>query len=505
MKNFIKKHKFGIVAVILSMIMGVLYCLAKRVFHVDESLTFALTNAPGGWVSYDAFGWFEKDTWSVYTVADTFNYSRVFTNQTYDVHPPLYYCILHTIMSFFPYRFSLWFGFGVNLIFFLLDMVIIYYLIYKFTNKDIIGALAVLLFGFNYHILSGVNFLRMYMASSFFALLFLLFALRVLNKEGNKYVNLIGLLISTMCGGLTHYQFYMIMASICLCIGLCLLIEKRWFDLIGSALSVVLACVLNVFVIFKATLEKHLLVGHTYTAKESLKELGIPFDRLLYFMKNSWGGFLQISISIILLIVFIIFVVKKIGDKKKNINCLIIIGSYLIGFLIISKTSSFVTERYLIHLEAIGVIGNVLGLYTLLNEKLDIKILCLALAVMVTLNTNINYVNVNIKYKPSWDFASEHQDDIAYIVTDGNKVDYQVNTLFLDLRWYIATAISQTDKELTYPTTKNYVLYIDRNIDEKEALEYVKSQCEDKDVEFVIEKQENIKTSYFDVYTMTFK
>ena len=45
----------------------------------------------------------------------TFNYASVYYNQRGDVHPPLYYMLLHTICSVFQGRFSKWFGLGLNI------------------------------------------------------------------------------------------------------------------------------------------------------------------------------------------------------------------------------------------------------------------------------------------------------------------------------------------------------------------------------------------------------
>ena len=45
-----------------------------------------------------------------------FDYVNVWRNQTNDVHPPLYYALIHTICSVFPNKFSKWFAAGINVI-----------------------------------------------------------------------------------------------------------------------------------------------------------------------------------------------------------------------------------------------------------------------------------------------------------------------------------------------------------------------------------------------------
>lgn len=503
MKDFIKKHKFGIIAIFVSMVVAILFCLSKRDFHIDESLTFALSNADGGWVSFETYGWYTKETWSTYMVFEPFNYQRVFYNQYWDVHPPLYYCLIHTLMSLFTYKFTIWFGLVINLGFLFLDLIFIYLIIDKFVKNDLISALGALLFGLNKHVLDCVIFIRMYMMSSFFVLLFLYVALRIINKEGNKRANIIFLFISVICGGLTHYQFYMIIASISLCIAIYLAIKKRWFDLISSFVAVLAAGLINVFAIFKGTLY-HLSVNgydtHVGNAISGLESLWISKERLAYFLSNSWGGYFELALSIIFVVISIIFIIK---DKKKELELpLILLFSYLIGFTVIMKTSSFYSSRYLLPVESIGMIGNLLSIYYLSKDKLDIKTMSLIFVVMIVLNIDFSTVINNINTTPSWIFAKEHQEDSAIVVTDNKASDDAINVLFTNLMWYKKTGITQLDKDL--PLSKQeYILYIQQSLDEDEALEYIKNQFKDSTGLNII-KQDIVNKEYY-IYILSFE
>lgn len=46
---------------------------------------------------------------------EQFKYDSVYQNQINDLSPPLHSMILHTICSFFPEQFSLWFSFSINI------------------------------------------------------------------------------------------------------------------------------------------------------------------------------------------------------------------------------------------------------------------------------------------------------------------------------------------------------------------------------------------------------
>lgn len=43
-----------------------------------------------------------------------FDYASVYYNQTQDVHPPVFYFLLHTVCSLFPGSFTKWTGLGLN-------------------------------------------------------------------------------------------------------------------------------------------------------------------------------------------------------------------------------------------------------------------------------------------------------------------------------------------------------------------------------------------------------
>lgn len=504
MKEFIKKHKFGITAVIISMIAAILFCLSKRDFHIDESLTFALSNAEGGWVNYETYGKYSCSIWHGYEVKDPFNYKNVFTNQYWDVHPPLYYCLIHTLMSFFPNRFSIWFGLIINLVFYLFNLIIIYILLNKYTKNDLLSALGVLFYGLNKNVLNCVIFIRMYMLSSFFVLCFLAFALRIIDKEGNEYINLLLLLLTVIDGGLTHYQFYMIIASLSLCVAIYLIFKKRWFDLISSFICVVCAGLLNVFVIFKGT-QYHLTVNgngtHVGTAINNLESLSISSDRLSYFISNSFSGYFGLILSIVLLVVLLVLSIK---NKRKDLEVpLVLISSYLLGFVVIMKTSSFLSNRYLIPVEIIGIISIFLSIYYLFKDKLDTKKLSIIFTILILINIDFSQVINNINNKPSWEFAKEHKDYKAYIITEEGDNPSEINVLFTNLMWYTEIDITQMSKGLEFTDKENLVLYLDKDLDLDEMMDYVKSQYSGNR-QMNIEKVDIDIEAYY-IYTITFE
>lgn len=63
-----------------------------------------------------------------------FHYEIPVRNQATDVHPPFYYILLHTICSFFPGQFSMWYGIALNIILTLLSLFVLFLLLRLFIG-----------------------------------------------------------------------------------------------------------------------------------------------------------------------------------------------------------------------------------------------------------------------------------------------------------------------------------------------------------------------------------
>jgi len=134
-----------------------------------------------------------------------FDYINVYKNQIIDTHPPLYYCLLHTICSFFPGKFSKWFGGIVNTIVYTISSVLVYFICLEFFDRkrSLIIALA---YAINPGIISMITLYRMYCLLQFWVLLAVWISLnmhsvRIVRKK------MLVLVLVTLGGMLTHYYF----------------------------------------------------------------------------------------------------------------------------------------------------------------------------------------------------------------------------------------------------------------------------------------------------------
>jgi len=138
-----------------------------------------------------------------------FRYGLVSMVQSWDVHPPFFYFILHTVCSFFPGVFSKWAGIGVNMAAFCINFILLTWLAYMVSGKDRKLAFAVAaVHGCNGIIVSGVMFIRMYEWLTVFVLWCACLHVRaVIKKEIGAKKFLLPLMVVNYCGFLTQYYY----------------------------------------------------------------------------------------------------------------------------------------------------------------------------------------------------------------------------------------------------------------------------------------------------------
>jgi hypothetical protein len=121
----------------------------KQGFHEDEMATYTLSNYGQGfyhrtselentWVDSDIL----QDVLSV-SGEEKFDYKMVYENQESDVHPPMYYFIIHTLSSLFEGRFTKWIGIAPNMFFCVLSSVMVFFIARRLMKNDFTALVAV--------------------------------------------------------------------------------------------------------------------------------------------------------------------------------------------------------------------------------------------------------------------------------------------------------------------------------------------------------------------------
>lgn len=239
MKNFFSKSELRI-KIALSIALVLFLCVIgtqKERLNGDEIFTFGLANN-SQYISLDSTTLYSGDSlWSDYAdVVTPFDFTRVFSNQTKDVHPPLYYIFIHIVSSLFAV--TKWTGLSVNIIFAVACYWQLIALCECFLAKKqalFFASIAVTTMAFT----NAVMLIRMYMLLMFFTQALLLLLLHYTDKKLNLRFFL--LLFATLLGGAaTQYYFLIYAVFACGLFGVFLVSQKQWLSLFvccGTAIA----------------------------------------------------------------------------------------------------------------------------------------------------------------------------------------------------------------------------------------------------------------------------
>lgn len=214
------RKRFLILAAIIGIIhvgLVLFFGMKKEGFHEDEYYSYWSVSVPAEEMRPVNFSWnsgYGLQSRFLIKGDHRFDYKMVIQNQAQDVHPPLYYMALHTVMSLFPNSFYKWFGIMPNLLFSLVSYGCIVALFY-FMSEGIFQAreAGALLAGVVYAVapttISAVMLTRMYAMSSMWSAVYaLIFVLLMKNRQMPRLR--FGLLLGAgaltcYCSFLTHY------------------------------------------------------------------------------------------------------------------------------------------------------------------------------------------------------------------------------------------------------------------------------------------------------------
>ena len=342
----------------LQLVVASYFCTQKQGFHYDEYYSYYSSNVTHGLAPTDREWKDVAQIRSEFKVmeGEQFRYGMVKIMQSYDVHPPLYYMILHTVCSLFPGIFSKWFGLGINLIFFVVCFWLLAYIGYHIFHKNkVMTAVLCLLFGFQVGVLSGITFIRMYMMLTMWCLGIVVWHIPTW-KKGIKLTvpNGIALFLLVIAGFLTHYYYavflFFLAAYTCL---------YHWWGRKDFKGSVLYGCVVCMGMV-AAVIYYPSCLGHIFRGYRGTEAVGAFFDikntalRINFFTElmnqSVFGG----ALWFFLLVVTVLFLASLRRGKVKEMGKEIIrkhqgylqIGFTTIGyFLVVAKTALLNAEE----------------------------------------------------------------------------------------------------------------------------------------------------------------
>lgn len=487
-----KKRKIGnIVLYCIFAIFMIIVLHNKKNMHVDEVFSYGLANNNEGTVMAieDGVTYYpSNEPWIDYMTVDSehcFDYINVWENQALDVHPPLYYMILHTICSFFPDSFSLWFAGLINIVFAIATLFFVRKMVILLTENELINWLVSIAFICSAGILSSVTFLRMYILAMFWVTAFSYLIIKQIGEKNTvrTYLFIMGI---TLGGALTHYYciVYIIFCSVAY--GLYLLYSRDWKATGWFCLTQIMAALTSI-IIFPAMIEHVLSSGRGNQSVSNFidNSLIVSLKRMQKYFSivdtQLFGGiFIYIFLFLILFLLTIrkeTFKRLKLERKVTVIRYLCIIIPVVLYFLLISKIAVYLTDRYMVPIYAVLSTVVFCGIYEcihMLKRRQYVYLFSILIVIMIVNSwKNINWQYLYQESETLMKNASDYSDvDCVYIY----DATWKLNSSYYEVSKYHSVTFVKNDKlDLlnNLGEEQKYHLIVMTTGDDEEILKYI--------------------------------
>lgn len=257
----------------------------KKDIHIDDQKDEYLDNC-NKWISGSVL----KDYITVQE-GERFSYKSVYYNQTLDHHPPLYYFLLHTISSFFPNKFSFWYGYFLSCIFLVITQIFLYKLALLVTkgNKPCMALMVCLLYAAGLGSVSTFIFIRMYSLVTAITVIHIYFQFKLYYSEDfNIKKCILPVIITGLLGLLSHNMFAVIMGTCTACICIWLLFRKKIKKMFIYGFSM-LGTLGIFFIIYPSTLTQ-IFKFNSVKSKAAMASI-VQFKKFLTYVTGQNLGF----------------------------------------------------------------------------------------------------------------------------------------------------------------------------------------------------------------------
>ncbi len=391
MKLSNKTYNFILLILLILQIVTICFFATQKCgYHQDEYYSYFSSNRSLGFY-YPDREWVSRDTIHdefVVKKGEGFQYGLVSLVQSWDVHPPLFYDLLHTVCSLSPGIFSKWQGIIVNLTGFVLSYILLYKIAGNVGMTKYLRLVVLFAYGFNPMTISCVLFLRMYMLLTVFVLLSTLCHMKLISliKEHYMELDMYGaldkekdtsfskefsmymavLIVADFLGFMTQYYYliFMVMIGFFFCLWFLILIpvkkvaqefldnEKYRLGVFNRLKYVIFyaagsgAALAAGVLIYPASLS-HIFRGYRgQEAVTAFTDNSNIIERLEFFLglvgKYLFSGMWGLLAGLVIFAVIALFFFIRIKGEKDTLHIAhirIIAGTITIYFLIVAKTA----------------------------------------------------------------------------------------------------------------------------------------------------------------------
>ncbi len=343
----------------------------------------------------------DAKTYATIGKEDIFNYFSVYYNQGKDVHPPLFYFLVHLFSTLFFGIFSKYIIFIINLIFFILTCIYLKKIL-KIFNKEKLSIPVILLYGLSIGSISTIIFLRMYQMLIFFIIYSLYIHFKIVESDFNIDKKLRNkLILVTVLGFLTQYYYCFFAFFECLVLLIYLIKNKKIQELFKYLKYLLISALIGI-VLFPTSIYH---IFFSYRGIASKETVNILERIILYFQELSYAFSIPTIIFIIIclgiLSIYIFNLIKK-NKKTKSIYESLLIIPFILYFLIVAIKSpemrSDTIMRYISILIPILSIIIVLYLDNLINKIANKKTSFAIIFISIMLLSTYGMVNNEPRY-----------------------------------------------------------------------------------------------------------
>lgn len=427
---------------VASLLLSIYYGVQKQGFHEDEYYTYYSTNRSLGLYQPDR-QWQDRQTIMdefVVKEGEGFNYGLVKLVQSWDVHPPLYYFVFHTVCSFLPGEFTKWTGIITNLIAFGLSFFLLCLLMEELKAPLWVSVLTLVFWGMNPQTVSCNMLVRMYgflTAALFACALLHVRLIRIYDstqKDCRKFFlcAVLPVMICSYLGFLIQYFYIFFFVSIGFGTFIYLLLIKK--DIKNTALYVI-SCGVSLFlavITYPAALS-HMFGGYRGSdASGSLFDLANTWMRISFFtgLFNDFvfaGGLVAIIFLILVGILLKMMARNKSSgekDRAPSPKWLILTFACLGYFLLTSKSALLVGEasnRYEMPIYGLLILLIFEDAYYVLKnyDNMALRYIFAAMVIALLLKGHIYDHRVLFLYpedREKIEYAAENMDEVAVVM-----------------------------------------------------------------------------------------
>lgn len=374
-----KALKYLIIIILILIGIRVYFGYQKEDFFMDETFSYTLMNMKEGagmiqtapefnniWISGEKI-----KNMLVVSKDEVLRYDIVYYNQTQDVHPPLYYFLLHTASALSFGNFTKWTGIILNILIFIGISFALYVIGKKVFKSTIWAIVLVAIYGVSTGAIFSTIFIRMYELLILFVLLYLnkiidILKMNVIENKNISKKDIIQLVTIFVLGMLTHYHFIIISVLISLVLFIIMLFKKVKLSRICTYVGINILGLLIYSAIYPSFYTHMFGTQRGTESTGNLLNLADYADRIKrginVFDVNIFGEVGKIIIPIFILFITLA-VIKKILEnglkkveekdgKKEETECIdkyilgIVIISTIIYFMLVGKIVPFMSIRY---------------------------------------------------------------------------------------------------------------------------------------------------------------